>query len=234
MLRSRDYKNVKNILLSFFGSVFRVNCPEPLVALTFDDGPDPIYTRSLLEILKKYNAKATFFMVGKAAQDHPEILQQVYNEGHCVGNHGWSHISLANLSTSARVREVRKCSQTLSPYESSFFRPPYGHQTLFSALIIRLMGYKIIGGDVVPLDWTQASTEEIELNLKANLKPGSIVILHDRLFSAGQSSRPDRTNSLIAVERLISTFGSHFRFVTIKDLLKQGRPELKIWTYRPS
>lgn len=232
--KTRDYKNVKKFLLTIFGSVFRVTCSQPLVALTFDDGPDPVFTHSLLKILKKYNAKATFFMVGQAAKAHPELLQQVFNEGHCIGNHGWDHISMARLSMKDCMKQIRKCSHSLGSYESSFFRPPFGHQTLLSALITRLMGYKIVGGDVIPLDWTNASSEEILLNLKANIKPGSIVILHDRLFMAGSSSKPDRTETLVAVEKLFSSLGSDFQFVTIKDLLAQGRPELKLWTYLPS
>lgn len=225
---------MKKFVRAILGSLFRVHCLEPVVALTFDDGPDPIFTNSLLDLLKRYNAKATFFIVGQAAVDHPEIIKRIFAEGHCVGNHGWSHTSMTGLSTAERVREIRKCSQSLGAYESPYFRPPFGHQTLFSAFLVRALGYKIIGGDIVPEDWKNISAGDLAANMQSKIKPGSIVVLHDRLFKVGSSSHPDRTAMLSAVENLLSNFESHFRFVTIKSLLENGRPDLRIWTSSPT
>ncbi len=224
---------MNTFLQPLFGSIFRVQCSEPLAALTFDDGPDPVYTSRLLDLLKRYDAKATFFIIGQAAQEQPDLLKRIFEDGHCIGNHGWDHTSFAGLSAKGIIDQIQKCSRTLGKYESAFFRPPFGHQTLLSTTLARILRYKIIGGDVVPMDWTHISARDIFLKIQSNLAPGSIVILHDRLFKQGPNGNPDRTQTLMALEDIFASFGQNYKFVTINELLARGRPEIRVWTHAP-
>jgi peptidoglycan/xylan/chitin deacetylase (PgdA/CDA1 family) len=97
-------------------TISSVATTEPIAALTFDDGPHPRHTPKLLEILKRYNAKATFFMVGKVASRYPELVKAVADAGHVIGNHSWDHPSFPSLTRSERLSQVLRCAAALNPY----------------------------------------------------------------------------------------------------------------------
>lgn len=155
---------------------------EKKIALTFDDGPS-IYTLEVLELLRKYNAKATFFCIGKNIETYPEILQKIIDEGHLVGNHSYSHSKFFDFYTEPIIREeLQKTDKLLEKFTSkkiNFFRPPYGVTTPSIGRALKITGHKVIGWNIRSLDGGTTDVEFILNRLKKRLSPGGIVLLHD-------------------------------------------------------
>jgi peptidoglycan/xylan/chitin deacetylase (PgdA/CDA1 family) len=210
------------------GSISHVLTDAPIVALTFDDGPHPEYTPRLLEILARYEARATFFMVGKAATEFPHLVEQAAKGGHVIGNHSWDHEAFPFISREQREYQISACSRALAPYESRYFRPPYGEQHLRSYLEMNRRGYQTIGWNVDVGDWCDSDPVRMAEGLSQQIRPGSIVLLHDALFDGGQPTL-DRGVMLDAVERLLEKTRRTIRFVTIADLLACGKSRRQGW-----
>jgi len=155
---------------------------EKKIALTFDDGPST-YTLEVLELLKKYNAKATFFCIGKNIEAHPEILQKVIDEGHLVGNHSYSHSTFFDFYTANQItEELQKTNKLLEKFTSkkiNFFRPPYGVTTPSIRRALKITGHKVIGWNIRSLDGGTTNQELILNRIKKRVSPGGIVLLHD-------------------------------------------------------
>ncbi|HEY2139420.1 MAG TPA: polysaccharide deacetylase family protein, partial [Chthoniobacterales bacterium] len=134
-----------------------VHVDGPYIALTFDDGPNPILTPKLLDLLAARHLKATFFVIGQNAADHPEILKRAVREGHEIGNHSWSHPNFGKMSDDAVRREIQKTDDAISAAigkRPTLLRPPYGSITAHEKKWIHdEFGYRIILWDVDPLDW---------------------------------------------------------------------------------
>src|SRR5262247_3415195 len=143
------------------GTTTHVNTLDPVVALTFDDGPDPVYTPRLLDILEIHGAHATFFMTGEAAQRHPELVKRVAQGGHAIGNHSWNHPSFPLISGRERREQIRACAKATAPYGKRLFRPPYGEQNIASRFAPLLLGYQVIMFDVSTDDWCGADAVSI-------------------------------------------------------------------------
>lgn len=148
------------------------------VFLTFDDGPHPIVTPWVLGELSKYNAKATFFCIGKNAEMHPEIVAQIKAEGHSVGNHTYSHTKSLRQSCELYVEDVDMANEFVN---ASLFRPPYGRLSL--SQIRRLSArYKIIMWDILSRDYSSVvSPEQCVREVVPHLRGGSIIVFHDSL-----------------------------------------------------
>ena len=211
------------------GTITRVTTSDPVVALTFDDGPDPEYTPRLLEILEKYHARATFFMTGEAAEAHPQIVQRVARGGHAIGNHSWDHPSFPSISGRERRAQIRACAQALAPYGSYLFRPPYGEQNIASRIDALLLGYEVVMFDAWSDDWCGGDPETIARQLERRIHPGGVIVLHDRLSDALDDSYFDRTRMLKAVEIFLDRVSDRFRFVTVPELLRSGRVHRELW-----
>lgn len=162
-------------------------CNNPLetekkIALTFDDGPS-VYTLEVLELLKKYNVKATFFCIGKNIETHPEILQKIIEEGHLAGNHSYSHSKFFDLYNADKIKEeIQKTDQLLEKFTSkkiNFFRPPYGVTTPSIRRALKITGHKVIGWNIRSLDGGTTDVELILNRIKKRVSPGGIVLLHD-------------------------------------------------------
>jgi peptidoglycan/xylan/chitin deacetylase (PgdA/CDA1 family) len=203
---------------------------DPVVALTFDDGPDPLYTPRLLDLLAAHRARATFFMIGARADRHPELVARVAAEGHVIGNHSWDHPSFPLISGEERREQVRACARAISPYDQQLFRPPYGHQDLASWLDISQMGYRAVAWKIDAGDWEERDGPSIAEAVMAKLQPGAIVLLHDGLFDAVDERFFPRDATISAVELLLNGLAG-FRFVTIPELLQYGTPRCKQWEY---
>lgn len=151
---------------------------EKSIYLTFDDGPTPEITSWVLAELKKFNAKATFFCIGKNVEQHPDLFKQVLAEGHAVGNHTYSHLNGWETKSFPYLKDVVKCSKV---FQSNLFRPPYGKITRFQAKAI-LSDYIIVMWDVLSADFDKNSSPEKCLkNVIENAKKGSIIVFHDSL-----------------------------------------------------
>ncbi|GGJ04803.1 hypothetical protein GCM10010885_12430 [Alicyclobacillus cellulosilyticus] len=187
------------------------------IALTFDDGPDDVWTPQILRILAQYQVKATFFCVGQRVQQSPRVLQQIYREGHVVGNHSWSHPNLTRLSPAEVRAEVERTSdeiQRLLGVRPYLFRPPYG---ALSDEVIRevvAMGYKIVFWNVDSLDWAGLTGPQVAANVLAHAGPGAIVLMH----SAGGTGegREPTVQSLPYIIVTLRRFG--YTFVTVPEL----------------
>ena len=178
------------------------------VALTFDDGPNPNTTPIALELLKKYNAKGTFFMVGKAVAGNEEIIKQVVAEGHQIGNHSWSHPLLTKISLEQAKSQINDTTEALkkaSGQDVHIMRPPYGG---INAAIQAAVDQSFILWDVDTLDWKNRNTASIMKEVR-KARPGSIILMHD----VHQTS----INALPSVLQYLTEQG--FELVTIDELM---------------
>ena len=151
------------------------------VFLTFDDGPTPEITEWVLEQLKKYNAKATFFCIGNNIEKYPEIFQKTIAEGHAIGNHTFDHLNGWKTTTEDYIENV-KLYETQNPklVTRNLFRPPYGKIKHSHSKILRKLGYKIIMWDVLSRDYDQSiSAAQCLENVLSNIETGSIIVFHD-------------------------------------------------------
>jgi peptidoglycan/xylan/chitin deacetylase (PgdA/CDA1 family) len=169
---------VKQIFSSY---VWNLSPNEHIVYLTFDDGPDPEVTPWVLDLLKQYNAHATFFCIGSNVEQYPEVYQRILNEDHVVGNHTYDHINGWKTNTDKYIADVDKASAFI---KSNLFRPPYGKITTKQARQIpsalQCTDAKIIMWDVLSADFdTNYSPEECLNNVVKNVTDGSIIVFHD-------------------------------------------------------
>ncbi len=152
------------------------------VALTFDDGPTE-FTPKFLDILKENKVKATFFCIGKQIEKYPETFQRIIAEGHIIGNHTYSHSNQTGfLSTSKMVEEIEKCDEVMlkiGNLETNLYRPPFGVTNPNIAKAIKKTGKKSIGWNIRSLDTVTEDENRIYRKVTRELKPGSIILLHD-------------------------------------------------------
>lgn len=158
---------------------------EPNVYLTFDDGPIPEVTPWVLQVLKQYNAKATFFCIGDNVRKHPEIFQAFLAEGHSIGNHTFHHLKGTETNTKNYLEDIELFENEISKHQASItnlFRPPYGKMSSIQAKKTLAKGYKIVMWDVLSADFdTKISKEKCLKNVLQNIKKGSVVVFHDSL-----------------------------------------------------
>ena len=146
------------------------------IYLTFDDGPSPDVTPEVLNILKEFNVKATFFCIGKNVKNHPETFNKIIEAGHTVGNHTFNHLNGWKTETKNFIKNIKKCEDY---FESSLFRPPYG-RILPSQIKLIKKEYTIIMWSVLTGDFDEKITKEQCLNNAIkNTKAGSIIVFHD-------------------------------------------------------
>lgn len=147
------------------------------VYLTFDDGPDPVVTPYVLDILAEYKVKASFFCIGKNVALYPEIYDRIMAEGHSVGNHTQHHLSGWKVSDEAYLADINEAGKYI---QTNLFRPPYGRATRFQMKCLRESGMKIIMWTVLSGDFdTSINPERCFQNVAGNLKPGAIITFHD-------------------------------------------------------
>lgn len=215
------------------GTVTHVATDEPLAALTFDDGPHPLYTPRLLDVLARHGARATFFVVGEQARRHPEIVARAAAEGHTIGNHTFSHAAVPAIPRCERVAELRACAAALGPHAGRLFRPPYGFQSVGSRLDALRLGYDVICWSLSAFDWQPREAGWMAEFMIRRITPGTIMLLHDRLHTADTQAAGDRTAMIAAVDALLAATHGRLRFVTVPELMQAGRPQRVSW-YRPA
>lgn len=150
---------------------------ERSVYLSFDDGPDPASTPPLLELLDRYEAKATFFCLSEKAKQHPELIELIREKGHQVGAHGFAHLDGWKTKDEAYLENARR---SLDFLKTDLFRPPYGRISP-SQLKILKKECRVILWDVMPGDFDEKlSAKQCSRSLEKNAQSGSIIVLHDR------------------------------------------------------
>lgn len=169
-----------------------VRTDEKMIALTFDDGPHATYTEEILDILKEYDAHATFFTVGDNVKRFPEIVDREIAEGHEVANHTLSHKHMAKLGEGELEYEILECENLLyshNEYTPRLFRPPEGVLSEKNSKIIAALGYDIVLWSIDTRDWSHTAVDKIVNNVLKNAENGSIILFHD--FIAKPSPTPE-------------------------------------------
>lgn len=224
----------RNVVRNILGTITNVVTEEPIVALTFDDGPDPIYTPRVLSILNRYRAHATFFMVGQCAEKHQDLVRQISMSGHSIGNHSWNHPSFPLISRHERRMQIDKCSRAIAPYGQKLFRPPYGDLDTASHIDLLLSSYKVVTWNLLAGDWQGREGDCMAHSLLGRMHSGCIILFHDSLYDFVEERFSSREQMLKALEILLQQGSQRFSFVTVPELLKQGRPQLTYWRQKPS
>lgn len=156
---------------------------EKIIALTFDDGPHPQFTREVLDVLEEYQATATFFVIGKNIEGNEELLNEIDSKGHIIGNHTFSHSFFIDFkSRESFIDEISRTMATvfkITGRQMRFFRPPYGVTTPHLANALKDLHYCVIGWNVRSLDTTKEPEEMIFERVKKQLKPGAVILFHD-------------------------------------------------------
>lgn len=208
-----------------------VHVDGPYIAMTFDDGPSATLTPKLLDLLKAKGIKATFFVVGQNAADHPEILRRAIAEGHEIGNHTWTHPVLSKMSDEAVRSELQRTQDAIVAAigkKPTLMRPPYGAITKAQKdWIHKEFGYEIILWDVDPNDWKiikgetaaerTARVENVILNGDKEgpgVHSGAIILSHD-IHATTVDAMPDTFDKLLA---------KGFKFVTVPQLIAMEKP----------
>jgi peptidoglycan/xylan/chitin deacetylase (PgdA/CDA1 family) len=162
------------------------------IVLTFDDGPDPRYTPEILRILREYDVHAMFFVCGSMAVDHKDLLREMADEGHVVGNHTWSHPLLTGLSPSAIHREMERTSEVVADTcgeAPRWFRAPYGAWNRAAFHIGADLGMEPLGWTLDTFDWRSPGTRAIVDRVRRYAEPGVVVLSHDAGGDRSQSVR---------------------------------------------
>lgn len=226
-----DFKNARASLRTFnrqvagpCEGVWKGQTTERIVALTFDDGPNPLPTRTpaLLDALQTVQATGTFFVVGKMVEKSPELVTRMFNEGHEIANHSFSHPNLTYLTASAVERELCRTSvavRDLTGVRPRFYRPPGGNfntQTVDAARALGLAGaYWTL--DAIRLETAPLPPAQLTKFVLQNVRPGSIVLLHNA---------PD--NTVAAIPDIVRGLRERgYKMVTMTELLKRSKPILK-------
>lgn len=185
---------------------------EKIVALTFDDGPSE-NTLEVLDILKKHNATATFFCIGKNIEKHPEILRRIDQEGHLIANHSYSHSDFFDFYRKNRVAQELKETDNLileiTGKKPQLFRPPYGVTNPSIRRALEITKHKTIGWNIRSMDGISKNTSAIFNRIVRQLSPGSVVLLHDTRV---------QTNAVLE-QLLLSVAEKNFRVVSLEKLL---------------
>jgi len=188
----------------------KIDTNRPVVALTFDDGPKNGTTEKILDVLEKYNAKATFFVVGEMVEKAPELVKREYDLGCQVGNHSYSHPILTNLSIEDAGAEVRKTSNLVFDITGDYTRigrPPYG---ALNHEIKAVSGFEWFNWSIDTLDWKTRNADSTYKNIMDNVGDGDVILMHDLYMPTVQ-----------AVERIVPELAEKgFQFITMKELIE--------------
>ena len=179
------------------------------VALTFDDGPHPVYTPQLLDGLKERGVHVTFFVVGKNILGNEALLKRMETEGHLIGNHTYSHVKLSELDIARACAEVEKTNALICEVtgkEPEFIRPPFGEWKKARECSFEMIP---VLWDVDPLDWTTKNTALVVERVLKDTKPGDIILLHDYYQSSVDA----------ALEIVDALTERGYKFVTVDELI---------------
>ena len=205
--------------------VWEINTKEKLVAITFDDGPHPVFTPQILEILAKYNAKATFFVAGNKAERFPEVLKRVAKEGHEVGNHTYSHLITSKISAVKLTEELKRTDniiQGITGNKPILYRPVAG---IYNDVIINTAiknGKFVIlwSWDQDPRDWRNPPANQITRYVTKGINPGDIIVLHD--WHGSEFSQACQT--VLALDDILSYLSTKgYKSVTVSEMLYRSK-----------
>ena len=206
---------------------------ERVVALTYDDGPNPPYTSRILDVLEKEHVRATFFLVGRAAAAYPDVVRREVRDGDAVGNHSWNHSHLIVYTPSAVAADLARTDAAIyaaAGVHARLFRPPFGARDWIVMQAAKKLGYTVVmWSDPLPRDWEYPSAGQIAQRVLKVAGDGTIVVLHDGnrgqlCARAGLNLHVcDRSADIGATRLVIDELKKRgFRFVTIPELIAAG------------
>jgi peptidoglycan-N-acetylglucosamine deacetylase len=227
------------ICMNFYLNAFcKGDTDEKVISLTFDDGPDPEVTMEVLKVLKKFKIEAAFFVIGSKAENNPDLVNQILEDGHAVGIHSYKHAFFFDLYARKKMeRDLVKAKEAIDQvagkhggmgarghggmvaWEHGFlFRPPYGITNPTLARVVKRLGFIVVGWSIRSLDTTIKDPRKVAERIKKRLHPGAVVLLHD--------TRKDMPGILEQVIREARAQG--YNFIDLKTLMNltagtQGR-----------
>ena len=190
------------------------------VALTFDDGPDNLWTPRILAVLTQYGVKATFNCVGYRVHQNPQMLQRLARAGHILSNHSWNHPNFTKIPLSEVRTQIERTSdviQRVAGVRPRYFRPPYGALNREVIEQITELGYKILYWNVDSLDWARLTGPQAAANVLAHTEPGSIILMH---FAGGRGeSLEDTVQALPYI--ILTLLEEGYTFETVPQLINE-------------
>jgi uncharacterized protein (TIRG00374 family) len=200
---------------------------KPWVALTFDDGPDPRFTPALLDALAGARVRATFFCLGRAVREHPQLARRIVDDGHELASHGDDHGLLVFAGPREIARQLRDAESAIEnasgDVPSRLFRPPHGFRNPFVVRVARELGYQVVGWTGSVFDTARPGVQTIVDRCSRLLQPGAILLLHD---GDGAGEYGDRGQTVAAVPGIVdAAHGRGLEFVTVSELASDLRPQ---------
>jgi peptidoglycan/xylan/chitin deacetylase (PgdA/CDA1 family) len=208
-------------------TICRSRSGERKIALTYDDGPNPVHTPRLMQILEQYDAKATFFLIGMWADREPELIRELHAAGHAIGNHTHTHPRMPFLSTAGVTDQLARCRAAVEASGVEFsrvdgemlMRPPYGNRRPGTLRAMRASGYVPVTWSVTCYDWRRTATEAKIARRAARASEGDVILLHD---GSNEEPAADRADSVAATEDTLRKYTAEgYEFVTIPELVAQ-------------
>ncbi|MEK4230026.1 polysaccharide deacetylase family protein [Solibacillus sp. FSL H8-0538] len=196
--------------------LWEIKTEEKKIALTFDDGPHPEYTAQILDLLAKYDAKATFFVVGANAEKNPDVVLREYNEGHELANHTFTHpLKITVPELEKQLKQTNDIIYSITGFYPVLFRPVGGQYTDDMIDLVANKGYKVVmwSWHQDTEDWTNPGVKKIVKKVMQGTKPGNIILFHD-----GGGNRKQTVEAL--KEILPELQKQNYKFVTISELLR--------------
>jgi peptidoglycan/xylan/chitin deacetylase (PgdA/CDA1 family) len=190
------------------------------IALTYDDGPNDPHTLRLLEVLAGHNVHTTFFLIGRYVEQRPDIVRDIAQAGHVIGNHTFTHPSLIFKSKSETRDELTGCRtaiQNAIGNHSNLFRPPFGGRRPETLRIARELGFEPIMWNITGYDWNTPSAAVIEKKVSHWVRGGDVILLHD---GGHKAMAADRSQTVLATDHLITKYKAEgYEFKTITEML---------------
>ncbi|MBQ6262469.1 MAG: polysaccharide deacetylase family protein [Clostridia bacterium] len=200
--------------------VSKIETGEKVVALTFDDGPHPRTTAEILDVLKDYGVRATFFNVGENAVKRPELTAREVAEGHEVGNHTFTHINVKSLSAEKLKEQLIDTEDAITEaagVKPTLFRPPEGKIGKEGESAAEELGYTVVLWSVDTRDWTHRTARAIAETVEDNVNDGDVILCHD--FISGESHTAEALR--IFIPKLLE---EGYEFVTVSELISKKAP----------
>jgi peptidoglycan/xylan/chitin deacetylase (PgdA/CDA1 family) len=195
------------------------------VALTFDDGPHPLYTPRVLEVLERFQAKASFFVIGKHLEKHGDLVASMSRAGHVVGNHSYRHLRTMSFLSSPKIRqEILQCQEEVGKwigYQPRFYRQPVGFRNPKIFGILKELGMNMVGWQVRAFDTQLRDPQTIARKILEKIQPGGVILLHD---GSDSEQNPDRTPTLGALPAILQGLKDReMEFLTLDELFGMSK-----------
>ncbi len=196
--------------------VYSWNRSDKKIALTFDDGPHPVHTPEILDILKEYNVRATFFVIGQNMEYWGDLVEREAAEGHEIGNHTFSHRNLHDLTKEQIFEEIKGTERVImerTQIQTHLLRPPEGKVSQSLCGLANEKEYTVVCWSIDTRDWEHTPSETIVKNVLSSVEGGDIILFHD--FVSGKSPTPDALRAILP-----ALIEEGYEFVTVSELME--------------